>query len=79
MIEKVKPGLPPVTTSAAEYAVPTFALPAAQGPQSRLIGDGATTMVQLAVSQFPFLSTTLDVKLYVPGVVGDPVMAPVKC
>jgi len=39
---------------------------------------GATTvMVQLAVAAVPVESTTLAVKLYVPAVVGVPVMAPV--
>jgi len=36
-----------------------------------------TVMVQLAVAAVPVESTTFAVKLYVPAVVGVPVMAPV--
>ena len=38
---------------------------------------GETTMLQLAVAELPFESTTWAVKLNVPAVVGVPVIAPV--
>ena len=52
---------PPVADMVAEYAFPAVALPAEQGPQSRFTGDPTTTMVQVAVSDLPFESTTFEV------------------
>jgi hypothetical protein len=40
--------------------------------------DGETTMLQLEVAVLPCESTTWAVKLYVPAVVGVPVIAPVE-
>src|SRR5208337_84459 len=48
----------------------------AVGPVSVSAG-GETTMLQLAVAELPFESTTWAVKLNVPTVVGVPVIAPV--
>ena len=42
-----------------------------------MIGAGVTVMVQLAVAAVPVESTTLAVKLYVPAVVGVPLIEPV--
>ena len=51
-------------------------LPAEQGPQLRYTGDPATMIVQVAVSDLPFESTTLDTKVKVPAVVGVPEITP---
>src|ERR1019366_3874080 len=59
--ENLNGAVPPVTFMAAEYAVPAVALPAEQGPQSRFTGEPTTSMVQIAVSDFPFESTTFEV------------------
>jgi hypothetical protein len=53
-----------------------------EGTRVRLVVVGlvpalVTTMLQLAVAVLPFESTTWAVKLYVPTVVGVPVIAPV--
>jgi hypothetical protein len=60
-MENVYEPFPPVADMVAEYTDPTVALAAEQGPQSRLIGDPITTMVHVAVSDFPFASTTFVV------------------
>ena len=41
-------------------------------------GTGETTMPQLVVTVLPCESATCGVKLYVPPVVGAPVIAPVE-
>jgi hypothetical protein len=48
------------------------------GQLSVSVDDDETTMVQLEVAVLPCESTTWDVKLYVPAVVGVPVIAPVE-
>jgi hypothetical protein len=45
-IEYVNGPVPPVTVIVAEYAVPTQALAAEQGPQLRVTGCPTTTTVQ---------------------------------
>ena len=55
--------VPPLSAKVAEYAVPTFALPVPQAPQSRFTGGAPTVMVQVAVSELPYLSTTFEVKV----------------
>src|SRR4051812_16664385 len=49
-----------------------------QTPHCRSTGEPTTISVQYAVSTAPLESVTREVKLYVPGVVGVPVMAPVS-
>src|ERR1700690_151313 len=76
-IEKVYGGTPPVATAADEYARPT--VPVLAGQTSFRVG-GLITMLQFDVvvpAALPVESTTWAVKLYVPAVVGVPVMAPV--
>ena len=75
--EYVYGAVPPVADMLAEYAVPAVPLPLPQLPQLMVRADGATTMVQLCVSEFPFESTTLDVKVDVPAAVGVPEIKPV--
>ncbi len=61
-----------MAVSAEVYATPTCAVPVGQ-----LSARDETTMLQLALAVLPFESTTWAVKLYVPAVVGVPVIAPV--
>jgi hypothetical protein len=75
IIENVYGAFPPVATSAELYATPTCAVPIGQVSESVCI---ETTMLQLALAVLPFESTTCAVKLYVPAVVGVPVIAPVE-
>ena len=61
-----------------EYGVPTLPFATPQVPQSRLMGDLTTINVQITVSVFPLASTTFETKVYMPGVVGVPLMTPVE-
>ena len=54
MIEKVNGAVPPFTRSAAEYDMPTVALPLTHVPHSRSIGGPTTTIVQVMVSVLLF-------------------------
>ena len=62
-----------MAASAELYATPTWAVAVGQAN----VTGGVTLMVQLMVAEVPVESTTFAVKLYVPAVVGVPVMAPV--
>jgi hypothetical protein len=63
-----------LATSAELYA--TFTCAVLVGQLS--VSAGETTMLQLEEAVLPCESTTLAVKLYVPWVVGVPVIAPVE-
>jgi hypothetical protein len=64
-----------MATSAELYATPTCAVLAGQ---IKVGGVDETTMLQLVVAVLPCESATWAVKLYVPSVVGVPVIAPVE-
>src|SRR5262245_41206538 len=60
-MENVYAGVPPFAARATEYGVPLVALAAPQVPHWRSSAGAETISVQVAVSEFPFESTTLNV------------------
>jgi len=73
-IAHVYGGVPPLAASVCEYAAPVY--PDGRGELVVIASDATTVRLKVLVIVAGALSVTRTVKLYVPAVVGVPVIAP---